>query len=334
MYEVIRPIAAGHQGQVDLARAPDGSLVALKRLAVDGTLAERDVARRRIRREAELLRGVQIDGVIPLLDVIDELSDTGDPELVLVMPYLPGGSLHDRVSASGPLPAERLSELAVPLLGALAALHRRGIVHRDVKPSNVLFDAVEGRRPCLIDFGIGIARDFTAGLSSAAAMLGTPSFIAPERARGEAATPASDIYSLGATLRFAITGMPPHGVGDIVSVVGRAAAGRVEPLPPGTDPRVVEVLDHMCALDPADRPTAAELLPGPEGSAVRGLPAPAAQVADAAPVTRRRNRALTTIGAAALLVVGIATGVVAATQLGGDGEPGTTAAADTLDPAP
>lgn len=331
MYEVLRPIAAGHQGVVHLARAADGRLVAMKRLALHGSPAERETARRRLTREAELLRSLDVDGVVPLLDVVAEADD-----LVLVMPYLDGGSLHERVATAGPVPPHRLSELADPLLRTLAALHRRGVLHRDIKPSNVLFDAPTGGRPWLVDFGIGTARDLTAGLSAADHLLGTPAFIAPERARGEAATPASDIYSLGATLRFALTGMPPHGVGDLVSIIGRAAAGRIEPLPPGTDPRLVDVLDRMCALDPADRPTAAQLTPGPEGTLVAGgsfAAGPAFAPADPATAAGRSRglgrRVLTAAGAVALLAVGVLVGVVAADRIGDDG--GTDAAAGTLD---
>lgn len=333
MYEVLRPIAAGHQGVVHLARAADGRLVAMKRLALHGSPAERETARRRLSREAELLRDLDVEGVVPLLDVVTEAD-----ELVLVMPYLEGGSLHERVATAGPLPEQRLSELAEPLLRTLAALHRRGVLHRDIKPSNVLFDAPAGGRPWLVDFGIGTARDLTAGLSAADHLLGTPAFIAPERARGEAATPASDVYALGATLRFALTGMPPHGVGDLVTIIGRAAAGRIEPLPPGTDPRLVDVLDRMCALDPADRPTAAQLTPGPEGTLVAGGPFGGGPGAFAPPggaspesAGRRSGtrRALTAVGAVALLAVGVLVGVVAADRVRDDGR--GDAAADTLD---
>lgn len=322
MYEVIRPLAAGHQGVVHLARTADGRLVATKRLAVGGTAAEREVAHRRLRREAEMLAALDVDGVVPLLDVVVDGDD-----LVLVMPYLEGGSLHQRVATAGPIPAHRLAELADPLLRTLAALHRRGVIHRDIKPGNILFDADVAGRPWLVDFGIGTARDLTAGLSAADHLLGTPAFIAPERARGEAATPASDVYSLGATLRFALTGMPPHGIGDLTAVAGRAARAEVEPLPPGTDPRLVDVLDGMCALDPADRPTAADLAPGPEGTLVAAGPFRVGALATATAAGRPTSpaagrawtrRARTLAGALVLVSVGLVAGVAAADRFGAD----------------
>jgi Protein kinase domain len=324
MYEVIRPIATGQQGDVHLARADDGSLVAMKRLSSFGTFEERATAERRLRREAELLGGLDVDGVVPLLDVLDEDGPNG-PEIVLVMPYLPGGTLQRRVTADGALPASRLGELAVPLLEAIAAVHRRGVIHRDIKPSNVLFDAVDGGRPWLVDFGISTSRDVTEGLSRDGHLLGTPSFIAPERARGEPATSASDIYSLGATLRYALSGMPPHGIGDLVSVVARAASGRVEPLPPDIPPHVVDVLDRMCAVDPDDRPSAADLLPGPEGTSVV-VAAPAIDEPAHHGGGGRRVAGLVAAGIF-LLLVGTGIGLALA---GGDGDTSDAAAGTDL----
>src|SRR5690606_23740371 len=130
--------------------------------------------------------------------------------------------------------------------------------------------------------------------------------------------------------------MPPHGVGDLVTIIGRAAAGRVEPLPPGTDPRVVDVLDRMCALDPADRPTAAQLTPGPEGTLVAPGPfgaGPGAFAATSSPpqdVGRSgARRALTAVGALCLLALGVLLGVAAAERFATDGD--GDAAAGTLD---
>ena len=159
-----------------------------------------------------------------------------DDDVVLVMPYLAGGSLHERVAREGPLDPEVVAVLADRLLDALAAAHRQGIVHRDVKPENVLFTA-DGE-PRLVDFGVARTAEHTPGLTATATVVGTPSFMAPEQARGESASPASDVFSLGATLLFALTGEGPYGpVGvDPRVVMHRAASGRIE-RPPGRSRR-------------------------------------------------------------------------------------------------
>ena len=111
-----------------------------------------------------------------------------------------GDTPADRVRDRGPRPPEEVAALALPLLGALAAAHRQGVVHRDIKPSNVLFDA-DGA-PLLADFGVATSRDATDGLTGAGLVVGTPSFMAPEQARGERPGPPADVFALGATLRF------------------------------------------------------------------------------------------------------------------------------------
>jgi serine/threonine protein kinase len=110
------------------------------------------------------------------------------------------------------------------LLEALATAHRQGIVQRDIKPANVLFDRVG--RPALSDFGVAVAREFTMGLMVAGSVTGTPGFLAPEQARGEATSPASDVFSLGATLAYALTGQGPFGVGDPMTLVARDRVAR------------------------------------------------------------------------------------------------------------
>jgi hypothetical protein len=300
-------------GVVDLATGPGGTSVALKRVAVAGGPGELAVARARIRREAEVLRRLSHPGIVRLLDVLD---DGGD--LVLVMPYLPGGSLADRVARDGPLPAAEVAWLARHLLDALAAAHRAGVVHRDVKPANVLFDATG--RPHLADFGVASTGDVTAGLTAHGWVVGTPEFMAPEQARGERPGPAADVFSLGATLVHAATGRSPYGTGDPHALLLRAAAGRVEPLPRSLPPALRRLLAAMLDRQPDRRPSAAALLGGPAGTRPRR------------PAVRSRGAAVRS-GALVVAVVaaclGLAVATVAAVRAVGGDEPAEAAALPT-----
>jgi hypothetical protein len=170
------------------------------------------------------------------------------------MPYLGGGNLSDLVARHGPLPPERVTDLVPQLASALAAAHRLGIVHRDVKPSNVLFD--DRGKPFLADFGIASTPDATAGLTVTGTLVGTPEFMSPEQARGEAVTPASDMFSLGATLAFAATGSPPYGRGDPWVLIQRAARGRIQPLPATLPSGLRHRLASMLEKNPRHRPSA------------------------------------------------------------------------------
>jgi eukaryotic-like serine/threonine-protein kinase len=261
-YAVVERLGRGGMGVVDRATADDGRPVALKRLALHGSARAMEHARRRIRREAEVLGSLDHPAIVPLVEVLDDGDD-----VVLVMPYLPGGSLSDAVATGGPLPAPRVASLAGPLLGALAAAHRQGVVHRDITPGNVLFGD-EGQ-PLLADFGVASTRDGTGGLTGTGLVVGTPAFMAPEQARGEVVGPAADVFALGATLRWALTGAGPYGGGEGSVLMARAAAGKVAALPRSVPPELRRLLTSMCHPDPRRRPTAAALAAGPEGTAVR-----------------------------------------------------------------
>jgi hypothetical protein len=264
-YLLKQRLGRGGMGVVDLAVAPDGRAVAIKRLALHGSAHEMARARQRIRREAEALCQLDHPHIVPLLGVHDD----GD-EVVLVMPYLGGGTLADQVRAHGPLDADRVRALAAPLLAALASAHREGVVHRDIKPANVLFD-LEGR-PYLADFGVASLRNATSGLTVTGTVLGTPEFMAPEQARGERTTPASDVFSLGATLAFAATGLPPYGRGDPRVLINLAAKGRVLPLPATVPPDLRRLLLPMLDRNHTKRPSAAEASGGPAGTRLMARP--------------------------------------------------------------
>jgi hypothetical protein len=265
-YQVQHRLGRGGMGVVDLAVGPDGRPVAIKRLVLHGSVHDMARARQRIHREAQALLALDHPNIVRLLEVIEDGDD-----LILVMPYLAGGTLADQVRAHGPLTADQVRMLAPPLLSALAAAHRQGIVHRDIKPANVLFDA-DGR-PYLADFGVASLRDATSGLTATGMMVGTPEFMAPEQARGEVATPASDVFSLGATLAFAATGNPPYGRGDPRVLVALAAKGKVTPLPTTVPADLRRRIEPLLDRQPRRRPTAASAQGGPAGTRVlRAVP--------------------------------------------------------------
>src|SRR5699024_6828302 len=132
---------------------------------------------------------------------------------------------------------------------------------------NILFDD-EGRA-FLVDFGAAIHRDATPGLTASAMVLGTPGYMAPEQARGEPTTAASDLFSLGATLAFAATGEGPFGTADPRALMLRAAAGKTARLPRGLPADLRELIEATTAADPQDRPTAAEARGGTAGTRLR-----------------------------------------------------------------
>lgn len=296
-YRVTRRLGRGGMGVVDLAVDPEGREVALKRLSLHGNPAEIARARARIRREADVLASLDHPTIVRLLDLVDDGDD-----VVLVMPYLAGGSLHDRVAATGPLPADEVVALAELLLDGLSAAHRQGVVHRDIKPENVLFTATG--EPRLVDFGVARATDHTPGLTATAMVVGTPGFMAPEQARGEEAAAPADVFSLGATLLFALTGRGPFGPIDTDPrvLMHRAALGRVERLPRELPPPLRHLLTGALERQAARRPSAARLRGGAEGTS------PLTGLADAV----RRNRVLVAAGAGVvvlLLLVGVAVAV-------------------------
>ena len=311
-YRVVRRLGRGGMGVVDLAVAPDGAEVALKRLSLHGTPEEIARARARIRREAEVLSSLDHPTIVRLLDLVDDGDD-----VVLVMPYLAGGSLHDRVAAHGPLDPHDVEVLADRLLDALAAAHRQGVVHRDIKPENVLF-TTEGE-PRLVDFGVARASDHTAGLTATAMVVGTPGFMAPEQARGEEAGAAADVFSLGATLLFALTGEGPFGRVDTDPrvLMHRAALGRVERAPRDLPPHLRSVLTGALERQAPRRPSAARLRGGTDGTS------PLTGLADAV----RRHRTLVLGGAAVVLALLLVGGAVA--LLTGDGGPDASATPTT-----
>jgi len=310
-YEVQRRLGRGGMGVVDLAIDPRGNLVACKRLLLHGSADEMHRARHRIRREAAALARLRHPNIVPLLDVVDDGDD-----VVLVLPYLSGGTLSEQVAHHGTLSPGQVHVLADALFGALSEAHRQGIVHRDIKPSNVIFD--ETGRPFLTDFGVATLLDATGGLTATGAVVGTPEFMAPEQARGEPVGPPADVFSLGATLVFGATGHPPYGRADTPVIMQRAARGRLVPLPSDLDRGVRRRLQPTLARAPQRRPSA----PAAAASGPRGLTAPVpagpggTRIATSLPAPRRRLPRRTVgiaFGAVAVLAAALTAAALGAT---------------------
>ena len=192
--------------------------------------------------------------------------------LALVMDYVRGGSLRNRLVSAGTLPPAEAASLLAQVAAALAQAHELGVVHRDVKPDNILLQETDGRHEVrLTDFGIARVLD-AAGLTTPQAIVGTPHYMAPEAIHGEA-EPASDVYSVGVVLYELVTGRPPYG-GEPLAVLRRHVEESIERPPAMPDP-VWSLIEWCLDKDPARRPSAGDL-----GSALRdvarqtaGLPA-------------------------------------------------------------
>lgn len=191
-------------GVVYLGRTDTGALAAIKVILPE--YAADDDFRTRFRREVEAARRVESPWAVPVTG-----AETEGEHPWLATAFVPGPALAEAVARCGPLPARSVRVLGRLLARALTAVHAAGLVHRDVKPGNVLL-TVDG--PRLIDFGIARAADATA-LTATGLVVGTPGFLSPEQATGDgtAAGPASDVFSLGCLLAYAATGRPPTAAG-------------------------------------------------------------------------------------------------------------------------
>ncbi|ROP39964.1 serine/threonine-protein kinase [Saccharothrix texasensis] len=280
-YALVERIGSGAMGVV--WRARDELLdreVAVKQLRwPDLTADEVEVARARAMREARNAARLQHPDAISVFDVVVE-----DDRPWLVMEYLPSRSLAGLLAERGRLSPDEAARIGGRVAAALAAAHAAGIVHRDVKPSNVLIG--HDGTVKLTDFGISrAAGDGT--LTDSGMITGTPAYLAPEVARGEQPDQASDLFSLGATLYAATEGQSPHGVSDnSFGLLYRAAAGRIEP--PTRSGALTGVLTRLLASDPAERPTAVEAVELLVGPGRTGLEPGGAKRAGARTVAVRR----------------------------------------------
>ena len=200
--------------------------------------------RTQFRREAENAAQLHHPNVVSIFDIVDTDG------CWLVLEYLPARGLDAVLADEGPLPPDRVIRIGAQLAAALHAAHAKGIVHRDVKPGNVLVTGTGLAK--LADFGVSVWQDVT--LTEDGKISGTAAYVAPEVADGRAATRASDVFSLGATLFAAVEGTPPFGTGDPDAVLARARRGRIPEMHRAGP--LAAVLSDLLETRPGRRPTA------------------------------------------------------------------------------
>ncbi|MEU5522886.1 bifunctional serine/threonine-protein kinase/ABC transporter substrate-binding protein [Streptomyces sp. NPDC047860] len=249
-HRLLGRLGEGGMGVVYLARTPGGTLIALK--VMQGEYADDAAFRHRFRREVDVARRVTSRWAAAL---VDAGPDAAQPWLATE--FIPGPSLAEVVTRHGPLPPQGLRVLGARLAEALHELHETGLVHRDVKPGNVLL-APDG--PRLIDFGIARAAEDTC-LTATGLVVGTPGYLAPEQARaqadGPAIGPAADVFSLGCVLVYGATGRPPFGSGPLDAMLYRAVHDTADL--DGVPGELAGVVGRCLEKAPERRPTAEEV---------------------------------------------------------------------------
>jgi serine/threonine protein kinase len=249
-YRLVTAIGQGSMGRVWQGR--DELLdrdVALKEILFppEFSEAEKDELQQRLLREARSAARLSHPGVATVFDVVDDL---GHPWIVMELVH--GRPLDRIIAEGGPLPPDIVARIGQHLLAALAAAHAVGVLHRDVKPSNVLLTGDGGA--VLTDFGVATI-DGDPSLTRGGMIMGTPAFCAPERIRGQTATSAADLWSLGVTLYAALEGQGPYDDrGSIASTI--AAIATEDPAPPRNAGPITPAIMALLSRDPATRPTA------------------------------------------------------------------------------
>ncbi|MCZ4122201.1 serine/threonine-protein kinase [Streptomyces sp. H39-S7] len=257
-YRLLGRLGAGGMGRVYLGRSPGGRTVAVK--VVRPELAEDAEFRTRFRREVAAARLVSAVWSAPVLD-----ADTESPVPWIATGYIAGPTLAQAVDEFGPLPPSGVRTLGAGLAEALDALHRLGLLHRDVKPSNVML-SIDG--PVLIDFGVARAMDAAgASVTGSGVVVGSPGYMSPEQVLARPLGAASDVFALGAVLAFAATGHGPFSGDSAASLLYKVA--HEEPELDGVPYELRDIVESCLAKAPAVRPTPARLAArlSPDGAA-------------------------------------------------------------------
>lgn len=300
-YRVVRLLGQGGMGVVYLAEGPGGEQVAVK--MIRGERLDDAGYRRRFRREAEILRRVAESAPFCTVGIVGSGVD-GD-RAYLVTEYVDGPDLAVRVRRSGPLAGEELVELGVGIAAALQAMHGAGVVHRDLKPGNVLLTPTG---PKVIDFGIA---QMAGGLTTATGNApGTAGYMSPEQAMGQPSTPASDVFAWGAVMAYAATGRCPFGEDAAPVVLHRVVYE--EPDLEGVDERLRDLVGWALHKQPERRPDVQQVYAALTGSPGQG-PAPVLDLSWTVPdphgpagEVRRSRLSRRLFGVVALLVVLVA----------------------------
>src|SRR5262249_54659132 len=233
------------------------------------------------------------------------------PRPYLVMEYIPGQSLQQKLDATGPLEAPEMLRLAEQIARGLAAAHAQGLIHRDVKPGNILLEQGLETKVKLTDFGLARAAD-DASLTQSGVVAGTPLYMAPEQARGDSIAPRADLFSLGSVFYVMLTGRPPFRAPTALAVLKRVCEDTPRPireLIPEVPPWLCDLIGALHAKRPEDRPQTAQEV----ADRLARTPVEAGtkdRQADAARPRRRKS-----LAAGALLAVGLTLGVTEMTGL-------------------
>ncbi len=245
-FRIHRRLGAGGMGVVYLGSDRRGQRVALKVIRPD--LAEDQEFRSRFAREVSAARRIR-GGCTARLVAADLEADRP----WFATQYVPGPSLHDKVAEEGPMSAADVAAVGAALSEGLVAVHEAGVVHRDLKPSNILLSP---KGPRIIDFGIAWATGAST-LTHVGTAVGSPGFLAPEQVRGAAVTPATDVFSLGATLAYAATSDSPFGHGSSEVMLYRVV--HEEPQLRGVPDALAPLVRACLAKDPDERPSTLQL---------------------------------------------------------------------------